>query len=170
MARPGNPDLTQSIGLFLLVIVGLSACSRSDAPIPSEALVTASPAANKQEVKADPEIVRQEMTGEWRLVAIDQRQLSQGGTPTVVFGEEGNCWGNTGINNFRTTFKLEGPGHGKVKLGPAAVTRKAGPPEAMALENLFLERFESANSYEVDGDLLYLHSGEEQNLTFRRVY
>lgn len=110
------------------------------------------------------------MKGEWRLVAIDRTQLSRGGTPTVVFGDEGHCWGSTGVNDFRTTFTLEGLKFGHVKVGNAAVTRKMGPPEAMALEKLFLNRLESAISYEVSGDLLYLHSGEDQNLTFERVY
>lgn len=110
------------------------------------------------------------MAGEWRLIAIDRTQLSRGGTPTVVFGDEGHCWGNTGVNDFRTTFKLQGPNFGRLNVGNAAVTRKMGPPEALALEKLFLDRLESAISYEVSGDLLYLHSGDDQNLTFERVH
>lgn len=110
------------------------------------------------------------MAGEWRLIAIDRTQLSRGGTPTVVFGDEGHCWGSTGVNDFRTTFNLQDPNFGRLKVGNAAVTRKMGPPEAMALEKLFLDRLESAISYEVSGDLLYLHSGDDQNLTFERVY
>ena len=109
------------------------------------------------------------MEGEWRLVAIDQQQLRVGGTPTVVFGEEGNCWGNTGVNDFRTTFTLEAEDQSRVKVGPAAVTRKAGPPEAMALETLFLERFESVSSFKVVGNVLHLQAGVDQNLTFERV-
>lgn len=109
------------------------------------------------------------MRGEWRLIAIDRTELSRGGTPTVVFGEEGSCWGSTGVNDFRTTFMLQGLQYGRVKVGNAAVTRKMGPPEAMALEKLFLTRLESVISFEVTGDLLHLHSGDDQNLTFERV-
>lgn len=40
----------------------------------------------------------------------------------------------------------------------------------MALEKPFLDRLESVVSYEVEGDLLYMHSGENQNITLERVY
>ena len=168
MARPRTIYLTPILSLLFLALTGVVACSRDNAAPGAPDLAEQSSEMDPA-LKTDPAIAREIMQGEWRLVAIDQRQLRQGGTPTVVFGDEGSCWGNTGVNNFRTTFTLEGPDHNRVKVGPAAVTRKAGPPEAMALENLFLERFESANSFRVEGDLLHLNAGANQNLTFQRI-
>lgn len=110
------------------------------------------------------------LNGEWRLVAIDHTRLSQGGAPTLVFGDGGNCWGSTGVNRFSTTFVLEGPEKTRLELGNAAVTRKMGPPEAMAVERLFLERLESAETYEMQGELLHIQSGENRDLTFERAY
>ncbi|MDX1554666.1 MAG: META domain-containing protein [Xanthomonadales bacterium] len=151
-----------TLALSLLLAIVAAACSRDDAPSLAQSVTDPVTGADTTGVG--------EWSGEWRLVAIDQRELSPGGTPSVVFGKEGECWGNTGVNDFRTTFSLEEMKHGRLKMGSAAVTRKAGPPEAMALERLFLERLEKARSYKVDGDLLYLHSGEDQNLTLQRVY
>jgi heat shock protein HslJ len=164
------------LGLLVLISSLVVACNRNAEPATSESLATSEKSHEAQAsdqpkpvLKTDPMIARKVMKGEWRLVAIDERQLRQGGTPTVVFGDEGNCWGNTGVNDFHTTFTLGGPNDDRVKVGPAAVTRKAGPPEAMALETLFLERFESASAYKVVGDVLHLHAGDNQNLTFERV-
>ncbi len=170
MARPKILLPARTLGLCALIVIGVMACSRDDVHIADEPVGSSDSASEtRPPMKTDPVIARKVMQGECRLVAIDERQLRAGGTPTVVFGDEGNCWGNTGVNDFRTTFTLEGADESRVKVGPADVTRKAGPPEAMALETLFLERFESANSFKVDGDLLHLHSGVDQNLTFQRV-
>lgn len=106
--------------------------------------------------------------GEWRLVSIDSTELRGDATPRIIFGDEGLCWGNTGINDFRTSFSTDPLN--RLDIGPAAVTRKAGPPEAMAVEKLFLERLQSAVSFEVKGDLLYVNSGENRNVTFERIY
>ena len=170
MARPQIINLARILSLSFLALAILAACGGDEASAPNESPdVSDSASVSKPHLKTDPIIAKKVMEGEWRLVAIDERQLNQGGTPTVIFGDEGHCWGNTGVNDFRTTFTLEGPDQDRVKVGPAAVTRKAGPPEAMALETLFLQRFESVSSYKVDGDRLYLISGIDQNLTFERV-
>ena len=170
MARPQSLNFARALALCALIALGITACNRDTAPqaavasnTPEKAIDTPHP------LKTDPVIARKVMQGEWRLVAIDEQPLRSGGNPTVVFGDEGNCWGNTGVNDFRTTFTLEGADQSRVKVGPAAVTRKAGPPEAMALETLFLERFESASSFKVDGNHLHLQSGIDQNLTFERI-
>ncbi len=162
---------TMAIALGFLFAGVLMACKTESVPQVTQSKVepAADPGRNEP-AGTESESAAAPMGGEWRLVAIDRRELSSGGTPTVVFSKEGECWGNTGINEFRTTFTLEGLKYGRLKVSNAAVTRKAGPPEAMALERLFLERLESARSFEIKGDLLYLNSGENQNLTLERVY
>jgi heat shock protein HslJ len=46
----------------------------------------------------------------------------------------------------------------------------AGPPEAMALEKMFLDRLQTVSSFKPDGDLLHLYTLENQTVTFERVY
>lgn len=154
-----------------LLAVAASGCNR-DTDLESNAAVghsTPAPAISEAAEKPAALADAMPMGGEWRLVAIDHRELSSGGTPVVVFGEEGECWGNTGVNDFRTTFRLGGRSQGSLEFGNAAVTRKAGPPEAMALERLFLERLENARSFEVEGNRLHLQAGDGQHLTLERV-
>jgi heat shock protein HslJ len=165
--------LSRALLIFGVLLLGLagSGCERVEAPALAETTAGAeSPAAASDDPLHQVDDAVTPMSGEWRLIAIDRTELSQGDAPTVVFGDEGWCWGHTGVNDYRMTFTLEGLKYNRLNVGNAAVTRKAGPPEAMALERLFLERLESAASYELSGDMLYLHSGENQNLTFERVY
>jgi heat shock protein HslJ len=109
------------------------------------------------------------ITGEWTLVAIDEQILTSGGTPTLVFEEDGSCWGSTGVNKFRSNADIKKIANGLLELGPAAVTRMAGPPEAMALERMFLERLSATSSFSIEGDTLHLYAGERGAVTFERV-
>ena len=162
VARPAKVALPVLLAALLVPSPGTAGPVQHELDVESSPLGVSSVTANSKHSGLP-------MSGEWRLIAIDSTKLGRGGTPTVVFGEEGQCWGSTGVNDFRTQLKLEGPSHDRLVVGNTAVTRKMGPPEAMALERLFMARLESAQSYKIDGDLLYLHSGEDQKLTFERV-
>lgn len=162
MAGTPGSRAALTLALSIPVLFVAVACNRDGLSAQIQAPASKATPAGKQAGLAP-------MRGEWRLVAIDEQLLSAGGTPTVVFGDEGDCWGDTGVNNFHTSFKLQGVESGQFEVGAAAVTRRGGPPEAMALENLFLERLQSARTFETDGNRLYLHSGGDQHLTFERV-
>ncbi len=112
----------------------------------------------------------EDIAGEWSLVAIDNNTLSSGGRPTLIFESDGRCWGSTGVNSFNSFADFERLADGWLPLGPAAVTRMAGPPEAMALENLFLGKLESVSSFRIEGNLLRLFAGEAEAVRFERVY
>jgi heat shock protein HslJ len=45
----------------------------------------------------------------------------------------------------------------------------AGPPEAMALEQTFLERLSAVSAFDVEGDTLRLWAGDTEALTFERA-
>jgi heat shock protein HslJ len=170
--------------LLVLTIFCLAACQPS-----AETGVTEEPAASSPNFEAvenqeeprdesrdepldkpwdEPEEIP--IAGEWNLVAIDQQPLKSGGTPTLVFEQDGSCWGSTGVNKFQSRVDLKKLAEGWLKLGPAAVTRMAGPPEAMALEKLFLTRLESVSSFEVEGDTLHLYTGDSETVTFQRIH
>lgn len=176
MARPSRPNrasplLTRHAAwAFSVLLAALCIPTIAPAgPVQHELDVDSSPLGLSATTENPHQASALPMKGEWRLVAIDSTMLGRGGTPTVVFGVEGQCWGSTGVNDFRTQVKLEGPRHDRLVVGNASMTRKMGPPEAMALERLFLDRLESAESYKIDGNRLYLHTGEDQKLTFERV-
>ena len=157
----------RALPLVCLAILALGACQRQaeTAGASSEARQAAeseTPASGQDKAPATP------VGGEWRLVSIDSTELRGDVSPRIIFDDEGQCWGNTGINDFRSSFSTDRLN--RLDIGPAAVTRKAGPPEAMAVEKLFLERLQSAVSFEVKGDLLYVNSGENRNVTFERIY
>lgn len=173
MSRPRMTGPALSVALALVSLgLALSACSREENSTTLQS--SAKPMEHLEKGKSSRETSKSRpdaspMSGEWRLVAIDSTELNRGATPTVVFGGEGWCWGSTGVNQYRSSVKLEGVKIGRLEVGSAAVTRKSGPPEAMAVERLFLQRLENSESYEIAGDLLYLNAGEDQNLTFERV-
>ena len=116
-----------------------------------------------------PVFTSKQIVGEWSLVAIDQQPLSGGGTPTLIFENDGKCYGSTGVNRYTSWADFEKIGDGQLKIGYAAVTRMAGPPEAMALENLFLDRLNSASSFRMEGDQLHLVASKKETITFERV-
>lgn len=171
MARPSSSSTIFPLTLIVVVLV-VTGCNREPSASSAAALASVSKTSTAETTPDDQVRARSDlppMEGEWRLVAIDRTRLSEGTTATLAFGKEGWCWGSTGVNEFRSSFALDGR-YGRLTVGNASVTRKMGPPEAMALERLFLQRLETAETYEVIGDLLHLHSGENQNLTFERVY
>jgi heat shock protein HslJ len=162
--------------ILVLTIFCLAACQPSAEIEVTEEPTASSPnfeAVENQEERRDESRDEQgenPIAGEWNLVAIDQQPLKSGGTPTLVFEQDGSCWGSTGVNKFQSRVDLKKLAEGWLKLGPAAVTRMAGPPEAMALEKLFLARMESVSSFEVEGDTLHLYTGDSETVTFERIY
>jgi len=110
------------------------------------------------------------VTGEWSLTAIDQNPLSSGSSPTLVFEPDGRCRGSTGVNKFNAVANFEKLTEGWLSIGPASVTRMAGPSEAMVLERLFLERLENVSTFKVEGDTLHMYAGKQEAVTFHRIY
>ncbi len=107
-----------------------------------------------------------ELLGRWKLVAIDGEAIAEvGTTPFVLFAEDGTVGGVGGINRFNTKVTVA---EGKLSFSPAAMTKMAGPPEAMDLEDTFMNRLMSASSYAVDGDNLLMWAGDNEALKFAR--
>jgi len=75
--------------------------------------------------------------------------------PTIQFGEKDRITGMAGVNRY----SVEGTVSGKDSIswaGPAAVTKMAGPPEAMALEDAFLQALQAVTRIEQQGGKLKL--------------
>jgi heat shock protein HslJ len=77
--------------------------------------------------------------------------------------------GFSGVNRFAGTTEIAALREGKLALTPLAVTRMAGPPAAMDLENRFLTALQQARSFRIDGDALRLAAVDGKDLlTFQR--
>ena len=61
--------------------------------------------------------------------------------------------GYSGVNSFSGSYES---GAARLKFGPVAATRRAGPPAAMAFEAAFFKALEATRSYRVSGDALEL--------------
>lgn len=96
--------------------------------------------------------------GSWVLSEMEGRpvEIPAGAlTPTLVIERGGSISGLAGINHYSGSLR-EGPDRGRFDLGPLAVTRMAGPPEAMRLETMYLTLLNAADAWKFDGRILVL--------------
>lgn len=85
--------------------------------------------------------------GDWRLIALEGEavELPDGARlPTMTIGQDGSIAGMAGVNRFSGSVDPEGWADDGWVMGPLAMTRMDGPPEAMAFEQRFVELLERA--------------------------
>lgn len=88
--------------------------------------------------------------------------------PTIQFGDNGAVSGMAGVNRYSTAATVSGK-DSLAWTSPVAATKMAGPPEAMALENAFLQALEAANKVELrDGKLKLTSTDGVTRLEFQR--
>jgi heat shock protein HslJ len=92
----------------------------------------------------------------WRIVEVDGQPVA--GDATIAFGDEGRVFGKSVVNRYFGTYVVDGDA---VTVGPLGSTMMAGPPEAMAEEQLVLRALEGTLT--VDGEV----AGEEGAVTLR---
>jgi predicted amidohydrolase YtcJ len=110
-----------------------------------------------------------QLVGPWSLVALDGRPVEAVGKPiTLEVAEDGAVAGVSGVNRFMTRLETADLAEGRLVFAPAAGTRMAGPPEAMALEQAFLARLSAASTFSVDDNVLRLWAGDNEALAFER--
>jgi heat shock protein HslJ len=83
--------------------------------------------------------------------AADRRQ------PSLSFGADGRIRGSTGVNTFSGTYTLDGQ---NLKFGNLAMSRMAGPPEAMTLEQKLVAALRATTAWRVNGGKLELLAGD----------
>lgn len=110
------------------------------------------------------------LIGSWGLVALDGEPLPEvGTTPTLEVREDGAVGGTSGVNRYLTRLEPDAFIDGRIGFGPAAGTKMAGPPRAMELERMFLDRLASVSTYAVECDILRLFAGDTEVLRFERA-
>jgi putative lipoprotein len=75
--------------------------------------------------------------------------------------------GNAGCNSFNGSYTLD---HGKLSLGPAAMTKMFCVGEGMKVEDLFSKLIGTIDSYVIAGDHLILKSGNKVVAEFEALY
>jgi heat shock protein HslJ len=79
------------------------------------------------------------------------------GRASLVFGDGGALTGRTGVNSLMGGYEADGD---SLTFGQIAVTRKAGPPELMALEEQFLTALDRVTAWSLDGTRLVLRDAD----------
>ena len=111
-----------------------------------------------------------DLAGTWSLVALDGEPIPD--TPrgvTLELTEEGEAGGSTGINRFAAALDRTGIEEGRISFGLGPVTRAAGPPAAMALEQDYLERLGSTSRITLTNGALSLYKNDKEVLKYARA-
>ncbi|MBP6468806.1 MAG: META domain-containing protein [Chloroflexi bacterium] len=84
--------------------------------------------------------------------------LVEGSEITAVFGEDGTLSGNSGCNNYSTSFTVDS---GSIAIDAAiASTMMACPEELMTQEAAYLAALPNANVYQIQADTLELRDAD----------
>ena len=83
-----------------------------------------------------------------------------GTNPTIIFGDDGTISGNAGCNTFSGTYSLKGE---SISIGTLATTqRECIEPEGITeQESSFLTYLQKADTWLIQGDMLYLRTAED---------
>ncbi len=105
------------------------------------------------------------LTGDWKLIKLDGDAVAADAEITLSATAEGKVAGSTGVNRFFGGLDEKG----KKLFGPLGMTRRAGPPDAMARETAFTKALDEATRFTVEKDQLTLLAGDKPRLVFERV-
>lgn len=115
--------------------------------------------------EAAPAMVQVPERNPWRLAGIAGFALPSGARlPTLEFDPEaGRAAGFAGVNRYSGPYEL---GADSVEFADLVSTRMAGPPELMALEQVFLEALARVDGWRLRDGALELQAGGGTLLTF----
>jgi hypothetical protein len=110
------------------------------------------------------------LVGLWTLAALDGEPLPRVGEPiTLEIRDDGSAGGSSGVNRFMTQVQADGLADGRIGFAQSAGTMMAGPPAAMELEQVFLQRLGAVSTFTIEGDTLRMWAGDNPALTFERA-
>lgn len=105
-----------------------------------------------------------DMTGEWKLVKIGEKDVPKTVAATLGVTADGKVSGDTGVNRFFGQLAKE-----KTLFGPLGMTRRAGPPEAMEVEAGFTKALSEVTRFAIKDKTLTLFAGETPRLILEKV-
>jgi len=94
---------------------------------------------------------------DWRIVRLEADEVP-GDAGLMLRFEDAKLSGHSGVNAFHGPALTDASGD--FEAGPFAMTRRAGPPEAMQLESLLLVALEQADRWRIERGELHLVSGD----------
>ncbi len=110
----------------------------------------------------------QKLTGQWLAEDIDGRGVIDNAQSTLEVAVDGAVSGSTAVNRYSGRAEISG---NKIKLGPLATTRRAGPPALMDQESKFTQALDRVRSFRIEktGLLFLVDSDGHDVLRFSRI-
>ena len=103
---------------------------------------------------------------EWRCTRIGSRTLSEDRTPTLLMTDEGKASGFAGVNRWFGTYSVDGS---TLKFGMLGMTRMAGPPDRMQLEQAYADALAAVTRWSVSSGRLQLSEDNALVLEFTKA-
>ena len=120
------------------------------------------------------EAVLASLVGTWRLISLNGQDITQRAAslpkpPTIVLTADAGISGFAGVNRFTGRLERSHLAEGVFKTSPLAMTRMAGPPEAMQIEGEFATALSRATVFRVESGGLRLLAGDATVASFERA-
>lgn len=177
--------------ISLAAALALAACAPKPAPS-NQAANSASPHSSAQNAPtenaptsqpeskptpkpdANSDAVLASLVGTWRLVSLNGQDITQRAEslpkpPTIAFAADAGISGFAGVNRFTGRLEKSHLAGGVFKTSPLAMTRMAGPPEAMQLEGEFATALSKATLFKLDANTLELLAGASSLAILQRA-
>jgi heat shock protein HslJ len=103
------------------------------------------------------------LTGDWKLTKLGDESPAADLMLTLSVAADGKVSGSSGVNRFAGKLSDE-----KKLFGPLVMTRRAGPPEAMAVETAYTKALDAATRFEIKDDTLTVFAADKPRLVFER--
>ena len=100
---------------------------------------------------------------EWRCTRIGSRTLTEDRTPTLLMTDDGKASGFAGVNRWFGTYSVDGS---TLKFGMMGMTRMAGPPERMQLEQTYADALAAVTRWSVSSGRLQMSDSNALVLEF----
>ena len=100
---------------------------------------------------------------EWRCTRIGSRTLTEDRPPTLLMTAEGKASGFAGVNRWFGTYSVDGS---TLKFGMLGMTRMAGPPDRMQLEQTYADALATVTRWSVSSGRLQMSDSNALVLEF----
>lgn len=154
-AHSARSDASFQATVMALGMALLAGCATPPRPAPGP-----TPAVPPSEMPA-PTLAL--MGTEWHCTRIGTRVVDPGRTPTLLIAADGKASGFAGVNRWFGPCAVDGA---TVKFGLLGMTRMAGPPERMDLEQAYANALAAVTRWSVTDGHLQLSDGTSVILEF----
>lgn len=112
------------------------------------------------------------IVGDWNLSAINKSPIALPAgarQPSLNFTSDGRVSGLAGVNRMSGSFDPAALASGNISFGPMAMTKMAGPPELMKIEDAFSQALSKVTSARIESNQLILSDSAAELLRFTRA-